>query len=81
MRGAQPAVFAVAMVSCLLAWGHPGIDEQITDLTELIANEPENATLFLRRGELHRIHRNWDKATADSFDPVNPAISASASSR
>jgi predicted Zn-dependent protease len=27
--------------------------------------DPEDATLYLRRGELHRIHREWDKAEAD----------------
>ncbi len=44
---------------------HPGIDEQIAHVTSLIEKDPENATLFLRRGELYRIHRGWARAEAD----------------
>jgi predicted Zn-dependent protease len=47
------------------AVSHPGIDEQIADVTRLIKEEPKNATLYLRRGELHRIHRDWATAEAD----------------
>lgn len=57
----------------LLAWvcsaapavAHPGIDEQIADLDKRIAANPTDATLYLRRGELHRIHRDWKLAEAD----------------
>jgi predicted Zn-dependent protease len=79
MRGLQSAVYAAVLaVSCVSAWGHPGVDEQIADLTELIAKEPENGTLFLRRGELHRIHREWDKATADylAARKLDPGLAA-----
>jgi predicted Zn-dependent protease len=44
---------------------HPGIDEQVARLDELIASAPDDASLFLRRGELHRIHSDHDKAEAD----------------
>lgn len=44
---------------------HPGIDEQIRDVTQRIAADPDDATLYLRRGELHRIHRDWTKAETD----------------
>ena len=44
---------------------HPGIDEQIVELNKLIAAEPTDATLYLRRGELYRIHRDWKQAEAD----------------
>lgn len=47
------------------AASHPGIDQQIADVTERIAADPENGALYLRRGELHRIHRDWPKAEAD----------------
>jgi predicted Zn-dependent protease len=44
---------------------HPGIDEQIAELDKLIAATPNNATLYLRRGELYRIHRDWKQSEAD----------------
>jgi tetratricopeptide (TPR) repeat protein len=44
---------------------HPGIDEQIADVTASIREHPEDASLYLRRGELHRIHRDWRLAEAD----------------
>jgi len=47
------------------AWSHPAIDEQIQDLTARIDDSPTDATLYLRRGELHRIHRDWAKAESD----------------
>jgi tetratricopeptide (TPR) repeat protein len=47
------------------AWSHPAIDAQIEDLTAMIEESPTDANLFLRRGELHRIHRDWPKAEAD----------------
>jgi len=47
------------------AWSHPGIDEQIQTITARIEQEPDNGTLYLRRGELHRIHSDWEKAEAD----------------
>jgi len=59
------ALLAVAVWPVAPARAHPGIDDQIRDLNERIAAEPDNAALFLRRGELHRIHRDWAKAEAD----------------
>jgi predicted Zn-dependent protease len=52
---------------CLLGplHAHPGIDEQIADVEKLIAATPADATLYLRRGELLRIHRDWSGAEAD----------------
>jgi tetratricopeptide (TPR) repeat protein len=47
------------------AWSHPAIDQQIQDLTARIDESPTDAKLYLRRGELHRIHRDWSKAEAD----------------
>ena len=44
---------------------HPGIDEQIAKLDAEIEATPDDARLYLRRGELHRIHRDWSKAEAD----------------
>jgi predicted Zn-dependent protease len=60
-----PVLLVAAM--CLLpsADAHPGIDEQITDLDKRIAATPTDATLYLRRGELYRIHRDWAQAESD----------------
>lgn len=44
---------------------HEGLDEQIGRLTAQIAREPRDARLYLRRGELHRLHRAWNAASAD----------------
>jgi predicted Zn-dependent protease len=47
------------------ASGHAAIDVQIEDLTRRIAQHPGDAGLFLRRGELHRVHSDWSAAEAD----------------
>ena len=59
------AILLVAVAAVLPVTAHPGIDEQIADLDKRIAASPNDATLYLRRGELHRIHRDWNKAQAD----------------
>lgn len=66
VAGWGPAVLAAFCASAFLPCAaHPGIDEQILRLDEQIAAAPDDAALFLRRGELHRIHREWAKAAAD----------------
>lgn len=52
-----------ALIGPVLA--HPGIDEQIADINARLADDPDDGALYLRRGELHRIHRDWAKAEAD----------------
>lgn len=59
------AVIALAGVG--IAFAHVDVDRQLADLTERIARSPDDATLYLRRGELHRIHRDWVQARED-FD-------------
>jgi predicted Zn-dependent protease len=59
--------------------GHREIDEQIAVLDKLIAARPGDAELYLRRGELHRIHRDWGAAEADylmarKLDPEMSAV-------
>jgi tetratricopeptide (TPR) repeat protein len=46
---------------------HGDVHEQIAALTQQIEQEPRKVELFLRRGELHRAHQDWDAALAD-FD-------------
>ncbi len=45
--------------------GHEPIHEKIIALTQRIAQDPRNAELYLKRGELYRVHRKWDAALAD----------------
>jgi tetratricopeptide (TPR) repeat protein len=47
------------------AWAHLGVDEQIVVLDKLIEARPTDASLYLRRGELHRIHQDWTLAEKD----------------
>jgi tetratricopeptide (TPR) repeat protein len=49
----------------LPVWAHLGTDEQIAILDEQIAAHPDDAALYVRRGELHRHHMDWEAAEAD----------------
>jgi len=44
---------------------HEGLHEQIAAITARIKRDPKNASLYLQRGELHRLHRDWALAAAD----------------
>jgi len=63
------SLITVLVLLCLAPAGsvfaHQAIDAQILDLTERIAATPEDATLYLRRGELHRVHQDWELAVKD----------------
>src|ERR1044072_144612 len=58
------ACAAMLCVPCL-AFGHADIETQIAAVTERIEKEPLNAELYLKRGELQRMHANWQEAEAD----------------
>ena len=45
--------------------GHAGIHERLKDMDKRIAADPENPDLYIKRGELHRLHRGWGAALAD----------------
>ncbi len=67
----------LGLVSAVLAailpvWAHPDIDIQIAAVTAEIEKGSPGADLFVRRGELHRIHEDWDLAEAD-FDRAHAA--------
>ena len=44
---------------------HEGLHEQIAAITAKIKRDPKNASLYLQRGELHRLHHDWARAAAD----------------
>jgi predicted Zn-dependent protease len=61
---------ALRMTALLLALtlpllAHDGVHEQLERATKRIAAEPRNAALYLHRGELYRLHREWESARAD----------------
>ena len=48
-------------------FGHAGIHEEIKEITRLIRQDPVNAQLYLQRGDLYRIHQDWDHAREDFY--------------
>lgn len=48
-----------------VAHAHEGLHEQIVAVTAKIRRDPKNASLYLQRGELHRLHSDWPRAAAD----------------
>ena len=58
------------------SYGHGPAHEQIAALSGEIENNPRDPVLYLKRGELHRAHQEWDAAQAD-FDTagaLNPNL-------
>lgn len=59
---------AAILLLVLFATGiaaHEGLHEQIARITERLARQPRNAALVLERGELHRLHGDWKRASRD----------------
>ena len=56
-------VAAVIVPGSLAA--HPDIEMRIEIVTKRIQDGPYNAALYVRRGELHREHRDWKAALTD----------------
>lgn len=57
--------FLIAVIALPVRLPAHGADQPLFDaLTDEIARAPE-ADLYVRRGELHRHHQEWDKADAD----------------
>ena len=69
-RFAKKLICVVGIAVCLVllspfARAHEGLHEQIVAVTAKIKRDPKNASLYLQRGELHRLHRDWTRAAAD----------------
>ncbi|HKU77454.1 MAG TPA: tetratricopeptide repeat protein [Pyrinomonadaceae bacterium] len=70
MNTYRKSISLLAVALCLafipsFARAHEGLHEQIVAITARIKRDPKNAALYLQRGELHRLHRDWARATAD----------------
>ncbi len=57
--------FLIALLLALPLYAHETLPEQIATVTRAIAKDPRNAVLYLRRGELYRLHRAWRYAERD----------------
>src|SRR5215217_549670 len=55
---------ALALLSSFVQ-AHEGLHEQIAGVTAKIKRDPRNASLYLQRGELYRLHGDWTRAAAD----------------
>src|SRR5437899_764248 len=55
---------------------HGDLHLQIEEVTKRIMQEPRNGELYLKRGELHRAHQDWDAAQADydQASSLNPNL-------
>jgi predicted Zn-dependent protease len=58
-------LLGVGILLSSFAHAHEGLHEQIAALTAKIKRDPKNASLYLQRGELHRLHRDWSRAETD----------------
>lgn len=64
MRSASFCLLLLVLAP-LSGLAHGDLHLQIEEATRRIAQAPTNAELYLRRGELHRAHQDWDAAQAD----------------
>ena len=62
---AVSVAFALALGCPPEAAAHSDLEEQIAAVTARIDREPRRADLHLKRGDLHRAHRDWVPALAD----------------
>jgi len=71
------ALVAICLSLPSFAIAHEGIHEQIVAVTAEIKRDPKNAALYLRRGELRRLHRDWSRAAADydQAERLQPSLS------
>lgn len=57
--------FCLLAAAASIVVAHEGLYEQLAQVTLQIRKEPRNPDLYLKRGELYRLLRQWDNALAD----------------
>ncbi|MBI3853712.1 MAG: tetratricopeptide repeat protein [Verrucomicrobia bacterium] len=62
-------VLALGLLKPTSALGHADLLALIDIVTKQIESDPKNAALYLRRGELYRVHADWKLAESD-YDRV-----------
>jgi Flp pilus assembly protein TadD len=70
MHYGRKSIWLLSIAICLalsasFALAHEGLPEQIAAITKKIKRDPKNASLYLQRGELYRLHGSWTRAAAD----------------
>ena len=69
MKNVRHGLLKIAIVGVTLlttpVFPHAAIEEQITQLTARIEQQPDDPTLFLARGDQYRYHGDWPRARAD----------------
>jgi predicted Zn-dependent protease len=58
-------LFVALLVLTAPLFAHEGLHSQIVELTERIRADPANAALHLQRGELYRLHEQFELAARD----------------
>lgn len=65
MRPFFPISIAALLVLAAEGSAHGDLHRKIQELSQAIVKSPTSARLYLRRGELHRLHRDWRAARTD----------------
>jgi tetratricopeptide (TPR) repeat protein len=65
MRSLGPFVIAVILAGAPPIPAHVEIERQVADVSRRIAENPRDASLLVKRGELHRVHGDTELALAD----------------
>jgi len=78
-RWAAVAVVVTWLVPASVALGHGDVHVRIAELTDEIADQPQSAALYVRRGSLYVLDESWEQALADydsahRIDPSSPNI-------
>ena len=61
----SPLIAASLLGLQVFVLAHGDLHEAIDAVSQVIAKSPDDAALFLRRAELHRMHGDWPEAEAD----------------
>lgn len=65
IRSLRATALAGWLLVTVTATAHRGVHEQIASASHRIEADPANAALYLQRGELYRLHGDWNRARAD----------------
>src|SRR4051812_47797613 len=67
MRAATKLAWSIVVLLALStpAWPHGPLQVQIDEASAAIERHPADARLYVKRGELLRLHEEWDAALAD----------------
>ncbi len=68
------SLFCLVTISRALA--HGDLHEQIQEVSKLLKNDPRNAMLYHKRGELHRAHAEYPEALKDyaEAEKITPSL-------